>query len=170
MKKIFTLLAVVAALTLQSCTVSDEIYVDNTPRNEVYDVPTSFTSSNNYTKQIFFDSKLYNSDEVLVYRLTRSTQSTDVYELLPEYYYFNDGSLDFGYEYDYTNRDVSIYLVGNNLQTVPTAFRLNQILRVVVVPDSFAKSINKKNYQDVINALNIKDSQIKTITLQFSIR
>ncbi|NRS89171.1 hypothetical protein HNQ02_002093 [Flavobacterium sp. 7E] len=159
MKKIFTLLAFVAVLSLQSCTVSEEVYVDNTPRTEVFEVPTSFVAANNYSKQIVFNPNIYSSDEVLVYRLSGS----NVWELLPESHYFNDGSFDFGYEFDYTNRDVTVYLTGSNLKTVPTNFRLDQILRVVIIPDSFAKSINKKNYVDVVTALNLKDDQIKTI-------
>jgi hypothetical protein len=57
-------------------------------------------------------------------------------EAIAETHYFNDGSFDFGYEYDYSLRDVTVYLVGDNLNTVPTSFRLNQILQVVV-PGSF---------------------------------
>lgn len=163
MKKIFTLLAFVAVLSLQSCTVSEEVYVDNSPRTEVFEVPTSFVASNNYSKQIVFSPPIYSSDEVLVYRLSGNYKGSDVWELLPESHYFNDGSFDFGYEFDYSNRDVTVYLTGSNLKTVPTNFRLDQILRVVIIPDSFAKSINKKNYVDVVTALNLKDDQIKTI-------
>jgi hypothetical protein len=36
-------------------------------------------------------------------------------------------------------RDVNVYLVGNNLSTVPTSFRLNQVLQVVIVPANYAK-------------------------------
>jgi hypothetical protein len=34
------------------------------------------------------------------------------------------------------------------------------------VPASYAKSINKKSYADVITALNLKDSQIEKINLK----
>jgi hypothetical protein len=35
MKKIFTLLALVGVLSLQSCTVTDDVYVEDTPVSQV---------------------------------------------------------------------------------------------------------------------------------------
>jgi hypothetical protein len=43
---------------------------------------------------------------VLTYRLSGSNSQGDIWEPLPETYYFNNGALDFGYKFDYTNRDV----------------------------------------------------------------
>ena len=165
MRKLFTLVALIGVLSLQSCTITDDIYIDDTSVSEVFEVPTSFTASNNYSKQIIFDSKIYASDDVLVYRLTGNYQGKAVWALLPESHFYNDGTFDFGYEYDYSLRDVSVYLVGANLNTVPTSFRLNQVLRVVIVPGGYAKQINKKDYFDVVSKLSLKESDIKTITL-----
>jgi hypothetical protein len=64
---------------------------------------------------VAFDPPIYSSDVVLTYRLSGSNQG-DIWEPLPETYYFNNGTLDFGYRFDYTNRDVDIYMVGNDLQ------------------------------------------------------
>lgn len=165
MKKIFTLLAFVGVLSLQSCTVREEVYVDNQQTNEIFEVPTSFTASNNYNKQIVFNPRLIATDEVLVYRLAIDNQGNDYWSLLPESHYFNDGSFDFGYEFDYSNKDLSVYLVGRNLGTIATGFRLNQTLRVVIVPDAYAKLINKNSYSDVISTLNLNEDNIKTINL-----
>jgi len=38
-------------------------------------------------------------------------------------------------------------------------------LRIVIVPASYAKTINKNSYSDVITALNIKDIQVQKINL-----
>lgn len=165
MKKILTLLAFIGVLSLQSCTLTDDLYVEDTTASQVFEVPTSFTASNNYSKQIVFNSKLYTSDEVLVYRLIGSAQGKNLWKLLPEAHFFNDGSFDFGYEYDYSLRDVNVYLVGNNLSTVPTSFRLNQVLQVVIVPANYAKLVNKKDYFDVVSKLNLKESDIQKIIL-----
>jgi hypothetical protein len=165
MKKIFTLLAFVGVFSLQSCTVTDDVYIEDTPVSQVFEVPASFTASNYFSKQVIFNSKIYASDEVLVYRLTGSYQGKDSWKLLPEAHYYNDGTFDFGYEYDYSLSDVKIYLVGADLNTVPTSFRLNQILRVVIVPRSYAKLINKNDYLNVVTTLKLKESDIKTITL-----
>ncbi len=165
MKKIFTLLALVGVLSLQSCTVTDDLYIEDTTVSEVFEVPASFTFSNNFSKQIIFNNKIYANDEVLVYRLIGSFQGKNIWKLLPESHYFSDGSFDFGYEYDYSLRDVTVYLVGNNLNTVPNSYRLNQILQVVIVPGSYAKLINKNDYSNVMSVLKLKETDIKTINL-----
>jgi hypothetical protein len=65
---------------------------------------------------VAFDPPIYSSDVVLTYRLSGSNSQENIWEPLPETYYFNNGTLDFGYRFDYTNRDVDIYMVGNDLQ------------------------------------------------------
>jgi hypothetical protein len=51
----------------------------------------------------------------------------EIFGTITETYYFNNGTLDFGYRFDYTNRDVDIYMVGNDLQSVSQNYRLNQV-------------------------------------------
>jgi hypothetical protein len=138
-----------------SCTVTDDVYVD-TPVSQVFEVPASFTASNYYSKQVVFNSKIFCIRRSLVYRLTGSYQGKDTWKLLPEAHYYNDGTFDFGYEYDYSVRDVTIYLTGNDLATVPSSFRLNQILQIVIVPGSYAKLINKNDYGNVMSILKLK--------------
>ncbi|CAM2956176.1 hypothetical protein [Flavobacterium frigoris] len=168
MKKIITLLAIAGIFTLQSCTTTGSFEVAPiTPiaTTEVFEVTTSFSSTNNYSRLVTFNPPIYSSDVVLTYRLSGVNSQGDLWELLPETYYFNNGALDFGFRFDYTNRDVNIYMIGNDLQSVSTNFRINQVIRIVVVPASFANSINKNSYSDVITALNIKDNQIQKIDL-----
>ncbi len=165
MKKIFTLLAIAGLFVLQSCTTSGSFEVAPIARNEVFEVSASFTINNNYGRVVTFNPPIYSSDVVLVYRLAGSNSQGDVWALLPETYYFNNGALDFGYKYDYTNRDVDIFMIGNDLQSVSSPFRHNQVLRIVIVPANYAKTINKKSYSDVITTLDIKDDQIKKISL-----
>jgi hypothetical protein len=94
-----------------------------------------------------------------------SNSGPDVWKLLPETYYFNDGSLDFGYDYNYTNYDVNVYMIGNNLQTVSDQYRFNQVLRIVIVPASYASSIDKNNFEGVMSTLKMNDTQIQKINL-----
>jgi hypothetical protein len=51
-------------------------------------------------------------------------------------------------------------MIGSDLQSVTAEFRYNQVLRIVIVPASYAKTVNKNSYSDV-TALNLKDSQIR---------
>lgn len=164
MKKIFTLLAIVGLFSLQSCTVNDGPIVDNTT-SEVFEVNASFTSTNDYSKLITFNYPIYSSDVVLVYRLSGTSQGNDVWKLLPETHYFSDGTLDFGYDQDYTTRDVNVFMIGNNLQTVSTDFRLNQVLRIVIVPAGYATSINKNSFEAVMSTLKLNESQIQKIQM-----
>tara|TARA_R110000868_G_scaffold1781_7_gene14243 strand:- start:1515 stop:2015 length:501 start_codon:yes stop_codon:yes gene_type:complete len=164
MKKIITLLAIAGLLTLQSCTTSGSFEIaPTTTTSEVFEITTSFNSANNFGKLVTFNPRIYSSDVVLVYRLSGANSQGDIWELLPETHYYNDGSLNFGYKYDYTNTDVDIYMIGSNLQNVTAEFRLNQVLRIVIVPANYATSINKNSYSDVITALNLKESQIQKI-------
>ena len=68
MRKLFTLLAFIGVLSLQSCTITDEVYIEDTSSSEVFEVPTSFTASNSFSKQIIFNSKIFASDEGFVTR------------------------------------------------------------------------------------------------------
>ena len=164
MKKIITLLAVVGMLSLQSCTTTtDSNYVDNDTISEVFEVTTSFNSTNNYSKIVPLNPPIFTSDVVLVYRLAGVYQGQDVWKLLPETRYFNDGTMDFGYDFDFTINDVNIFMVGNDLLTVTDEFRLNQVLRIVIVPGRFVSSLKTTNYDAVISTLNIKENQIQKI-------
>lgn len=164
MKKIITLLAVVGMFSLQSCTTTtDTNYVDNDTISEVFEVTTSFNLTNNYSKTVLLNPPIFTSDVVLVYRLAGTYQGRDVWKLLPETHYFNDGTMDFGYDFDFTTNDVNIFMVGNDLLTVTDQYRLNQVLRIVIVPGSFATSFDTSNYAAVISALNINENQIQKI-------
>jgi hypothetical protein len=165
MKKIITLLAIAGLFILQSCTTSGSLESVPIARTEVFEVTTSFNSSNNYSSLVNFNPPIYSSDVVLTYRLSGSNSQGDIWKLLPETYYYSDGTLDFGFNFDYSNRDVNIYMIGNDLQSVSQSYRLNQVIRIVIVPASYATSINKKSYFDVITALNLKDSQVQKINL-----
>jgi hypothetical protein len=83
---------------------------------------------------VTFDPPIY-SDVVLTYRLSGSNSQGDIWEPLPETYYFNNGTLDFGYRFDYTNRDVDIYMVGNDLN--PYLRIIGSIRSFVIVPASY---------------------------------
>jgi hypothetical protein len=159
MKKIITLLAIVGMFSFQGCTTTDNDTISSVfETNQV-----SFTSTNNYIVRYNFPGAIYNADMVLVYRLTGTANGNDLWEFLPETHYFADGTRDFSYNFDFTRNDVQIYLEGNNLPTLDAAFRLNQIFRIVVVPASFATTLNKNSYPAVMAALNINESQVQKI-------
>lgn len=177
MKKILTLFAVAGLMAFASCEGPegppgyDGVQGpkgDPGLTSEVYEVANiSFTSANNYSVLIPLNPAIYTSDMVLVYRLVGNDNGNDIWKLLPEVYYTANGSLDFGYEYDFTSNDVSINMFGNDLGTVNNTNRINQILRIVILPGTLtSKSSNKPDYSDynaVIKKYNIDDSNVKKI-------
>jgi len=171
MKKIITLLAIIG-ITVFSCCEGPEGIPGKDGQDgqdgliaEVIEVSNvSFTSSNNFTKTVLFNPPIFGSDMVLVYRLSGVFEGKDVWKLLPETYYAPlSGTLDFGYDFDFTTNDVDIYMVGNNLGKIVTVKILYQCLRIVLVPAVFSSSINKNNDVEVVKALNVKESQIQKI-------
>lgn len=165
MKKIITLFAVIGMFSLQGCTTTtDTNYIDNDTISTVFETnEVSFTPTNNYIIRYNFPGTIYASDMVLVYRLAGTVNGNDLWEFLPETYYFDDGTRDFSYNFNFTRAYVDIYLNGNDLISVPSGNRLNQIFRIVIVPASFATSLKSTNYIAVMNALNIKENQIQKI-------
>lgn len=164
MKKIITLLAVIGIFSFQSCTTTtDSNYVDNDTISTVFETNEVSFIPDNFKIRYTFPGTIYSSDVVLVYRLAGTVNGADLWEFLPETYYFADGTRDFSYNFNFTNSYVDIYLSGNDLISVPSGNRLNQIFRIVVVPASFATSLKSTNYNTVISALNIKENQIQKI-------
>ncbi len=173
MKRIFLFLGVALMSIIQSCSGPEG---PQGPRGsngqdgliaEVFEVTKSFTSTNNFSNLVTFPHVIYPSDMVLVYRLASVYQGADVWKLLPETYYQTNGALDFGYNFDFTKYDANIYLFGNNLQTVTDQFRLDQVLRIVIVPGAFSgkstKSVDFSDYNAVIKYYNIDESHIKVL-------
>ena len=163
MKKIMALLAVVGLFSLQGCTTTDNS-VDNDTIAEVFETNSvSFTPANNYIVRYNFPGANYPDDMVLVYRLTGTVNGNDLWEFLPETYYFTDGTRDFSYNFNFSKVYVDIYLNSENLSSVPSGNRLNQIFRIVVVPANLVQGVDKNNYPAVISALKINESQIQKI-------
>jgi hypothetical protein len=166
MKKITLVLAFIGMITLQSCTVNEDNGngIDNDTIGEVweYNNNVNFLFSNNYTSTLFFPRQTYNSDMILLYRLDGVVNGQDIWKIMPQTFYFNDGTLDFRYDFEFTTTKAVVYLEGFDLEGISTAFRTNQVIRVVVVPGFFGKNgtIDYSDYNSVINAYNIDESKI----------
>lgn len=170
MKKITMILAVIGMITLGSCSSDDNAdNVDYDTISEVweYNQNINYVSSNNYTTVLNFPHQTYTSDMILLYRLDGVEGGQDVWKPMPQTFYFNDGTLDFRYDFDFTTTKATTYLEGFDLEGISLAFRTNQVIRVVVVPGFFGKTastLKSKEYKDVIKQFNIDESKIKKIT------
>lgn len=164
MKKIILLLVVVGTFAFQGCSVNEETQVNSSA--EVFEVTTSFTATNNYSRLVTLNPPIYSSDMVLVYRLFDVVNGDDVWRSLPQAVYLFQGELD--YNFDFTRNDVSIFLDSDfDLTTLSSAWTQSQVFRVVIIPGYFSNkntsAIDFSNYNEVVKKYNITDSQIKTI-------
>lgn len=165
MKKITLLFVFIGMITLQSCTVNEvRDEYDNDTISQVFEYSNvNLTYSNGYTNVLTFPFAIYASDMVLVYRLTGLDGNKDVWKLLPETYYYADGTLDFGYRNDFTRVNAVVELFGYDLPGLNPDFRLNQVFRVVVIPGSFASrtaAVDFKDYEAVAKKYQLDKANI----------
>lgn len=174
MRKITLILALIGMISLTSCTVEETHVVDNGFDSDTISEVWEYTNvdlyaGNGYSVFLDFPHATYTSDMVLVYRLADYGSAGDVWKLLPETYYFNDGTVDFGYTNDFTRYDAQVSLFGYDLPGLNDAFKFDQVFRVVVIPAYFgnkmSESVDFNNYNDVIQYFNIKDKDIKRINM-----
>lgn len=164
MKKILLLTTLVIASIFSSCE-GPEGETGYSAEATVYETnPINFLAPS-FGVFFTFPNAALSSDHVLVYRLSGIDQGEDVWQLMPQYRFFTDGTLDFAYNYDATRYDINIFLEGNDLQTLADDFRLGQIFRVVIIPGQFANKGNKNaldisDYKAVIQAYHIDESKI----------
>ena len=164
MKRIILLLAIAATFLFQGCTTKEEVHADLLA--EVFEVRTSFTAANNYSKLITLNPPIYNSDMVLVYRLFDVINGQNVWRQLPQAVYLIQGELD--YNFDFTRNDINLFLESDfDLATLGTTWSQNQVFRVVIIPGYLSnknkKAVDFNDYDAVVKAFNIKNSQVKTI-------
>lgn len=174
MKKFTLLLALfIGMIGFQSC-VRDEVVTqpvtDHDTISEVWEYGANGEVDfypGNYSVFLNFHHTIYSSDMVLVYRLSGSGSEGDVWKLLPETYYFDDGTLDFGYNNDFTQYDAKVNLYGYDLPGLSNAYKLNQIFRVVVIPGYFgnksANNVDFNNYNAVVKVFKIDESKVQRI-------
>lgn len=162
MKKITLIVAFIGMITLQSCSTSNDNNIDNDTISEVFEYTNVNFLPNDYSVVLIYPHSILSSDMVLVYRLSGSFQGEDIWKLLPETYYFDDGTLDLRYDFDFTRFDAELHLEGFDLAGVSNGYKLNQIFRVVVVPGYFGKNskMNLNDYKAVIKVLNINESKL----------
>ncbi len=134
----------------------------------------SFTASNNYELVFNFSENgylPYESDVILVYLLWTTEDGYDYWRQLPQTVYFSSGAI-LNYNYDFTGditndalQDMAVFLEGDiDLSTLGSAYTLNQIFRVVVVPSDFLSAdIEVSNIDNVLNAQNIEMQDLGTL-------
>ena len=164
MKKLTLAFLVLFFGLLNSCTSNEVVQAPPAQNSEslVFEISnTNFQTSNNFSRLFIFPRAILASDHVVVYRLSGTTaQNQDVWSILPQQFFLANGAFDFGYNFDFTKFDVEVFLQGNNLGTLNTNFRLNQVFRIVVIPGQFGNKVNVANIKDVMKTINIDESDV----------
>jgi hypothetical protein len=128
-----------------------------------YEVEIDFTEANDYLDLFDFPSPLVESDVILVYRLAAVDAGRDVWTMLPQNIFFQEGVLI--YNFDFTFEDFSIFMDGPIDYSILAAdWTDGQIFRVVVVPSDFPGGrIDYSNYEATMNLLNISEDDFVRI-------
>lgn len=143
------------------------------PVAEVFEVQMDFNSANNFGKTFPLSPKIYSGDNLLVYELVNTNSGIDTWALLPQLYYFENGTAQYNYEFSFDQFSILID-ASFPLTQLPSSFTTAKIFRVVIVPGDDgvnaggpnSKSVNKADYSDydaVIAKYNIDDSNVKRI-------
>jgi len=163
MKRIATAFALVGMFIFQACEGPegpqgppglDGDYIVGT----TYEVDdATFDAAGNYEVAYDLPAPLVDSDVLLIYRLTGVDQGKDVWTILPQTVYFNEGILNYGF--DYTLDDFLLFLDGTiDFNLIGGEWTDNQIFRIVAVPSDFpAGRIDYSDYEGVTNLLGIED-------------
>lgn len=132
----------------------------------VFEIVGDFTEENEYSIFTEFPDNLevFESDIVLVYILWEQIDDgqTDVWRLLPQTGIFDEGILQ--YNFDYTLTDVLIFMEGTlSPELYQPSETDDQVFRIAVLPADFVtkKSIDISDFGAVMNSLKINPAAIQ---------
>ncbi len=166
MKKFTFILVLIGMITLQSCEGPEgppgrDGY---SAEAEVFEVTRSFTPQNGFASDIILNPPILSSDHILVYRLAGSFQGEDDWKLLPEYYFFGDGTFDYAYNYSFTRFNIGLYMEGFDLGALNSSVRINQVFRVVIIPGYFSGRMDYSNYNEVMTMYGLTEADVKPLS------
>ena len=168
MKKILTLFAVVGLIVFSSCEGDQGPPGFDAPLPYVFETTIDFVAPN-YSKNVPAEGML-SGDNILVYQLVSAPNEVDRWALLPQIYYFNDGTETAQYNFTFSKNNITIFIKGSlgDLSGLPASFRQGKTFRIVITPgdDGINAKKVKEDYLDydaVIAKYNIDDSNVKKI-------
>ena len=172
MKKILTLFVVLTALGFQSCSGPEGPpgppgFNGVSVEAEVFEVTRSFTVQNGFASDVFLNPPIFASDHILIYRLAGVFEGQDDWKFVPEYYFFEDGTLNYAYNYSFTRSNIGMYMEGFDLAGLNQGLRIDQVFRVVIVPGYFANArVDYQDYENTMNMLGLTESDVKPIEMR----
>lgn len=140
-------------------TVESEVF-------ELKNINFGYTVNDGYTIYQTLNPQINSADGILIYRLSGTIDpTTPTWQLIPRTLYLDQGELD--YDYDFSKEDFTIYAGGNYDLSLTNSYLQSQTFRIVIIPGYFSgkgkKTVDKTDYNAVIKAYDINDSNVKTL-------
>jgi hypothetical protein len=168
MKRILATLLVVGTITFQACEGpvgppgmdgQDGVNIVG----EVFEVEADFTSVGNFGFVDPYGFDILESDKVMVYRLSGiDGEDRDIWRLLPQTFYVQQGIFTYNFDFTYTN--YSVFIDSNfDLNTLTPEYTEDQIFRVLIIPADRIDVEARIDYSDhdaVLRMLNVNENTI----------
>jgi hypothetical protein len=123
-----------------------------------FEIVLDFTEENDYSfiEEYGPNFNILDSDVTLVYISWEVDNGQDIWRLLPQTEYFEDGNLV--YNYDFTPVDVRFFLDGTvDFASLDSSYTQEQVFRVVVVPADNIGRLDLSDFEAVTSAYNITE-------------
>jgi hypothetical protein len=173
MKKLTTMILLIASAFILSC--EGPMGPPGIPGEDgdsligsIFEIEGDFTAGNQY--QLFFDFpnkfEIYDTDVVLVYILWDVVKvngvNTDVWRSLPQTLVFDQGILQ--YNFDYTVNDVRVFLETtlSSGELLPAETQ-DQVFRIAVLPADFVSMKSKSELNDMNLLLNAPEINLNLV-------
>ena len=170
MKKISSIILLFASLFILSCEgpMGPPGQDGDALIGTIFEMEGDFKASNNY--ELFFDFpqnfEIYETDVVLVYILwevsTVNGKNTDVWRLLPQTRFIDDGVIQ--YNFDYTLNDVRVFLETTfPYEDLLPAETQDQVFRIAVLPADFIATKKSAEISDLSILLNSPEVKFNVV-------
>jgi hypothetical protein len=119
-----------------------------------------FNVGNNYEVREAYGFEIMPFDVVLVYILWETEGGKDVWRLLPQSVFFDEGALQ--YNFDFTDQNVRIFLDGEiDLASLDASWLEDQVFRIVVAPADNVGRLDYSDYGAVTKMLGLGDEDFQ---------
>lgn len=171
MKKILTLFAVVGLIAFSSCEGPEGPIGPVGPEGPIAFVTESTMDfvGPSFANNVPLKGML-SGDNILVYELVSAANQADKWALLPQIYYFNNGTETAQYNFSFSKNNVTIFIDGSlsDFSQLPSDFRLKKTFRIVIIPGDDGVNAKKvkadySDYNAVIAKYHIDDSNVTKI-------
>jgi hypothetical protein len=128
--------------------------------SKAFEIEVDFNEANNYAYLEPYGFDVLSSDVTLVYALWGAENGKDIWRLLPQQVFFEEGLLQ--YNFDFTDVDVNIFLDATfPLSALGSEWTNDQVFRVVVVPADLVGRPNYADYDATMKRFNLSDNDFQ---------